>query len=304
MSAEPGASHRQLDGPGDGLVQAGVEQPQPVDACSPITESMRSAAASWAWSASRVWSAVLPGATVVPGGADLGQLPAGLVGVQPPAGVGEDLAPLGDVPDLLDAGVEAAADLEQPVLERTLRHVADGLVEAAAGLHGVADELPPRLLHPERVDARALGRPGGWRGRPAPRSRAARRARRSGRTRARPTAAAAPVARMADGEVTARATFGLKNRSRKLSRTGLEVAHDRGEHLVDRLRVGWRCTTAELVASAIVRSTPESAPEVKAIGKMRTGLPVSPCGRPQDLEHVPLLGLVVVAVRRRRARRR
>ena len=33
---------------------------------------------------------------------------------------------------------------------------------------------------------------------------------------------------------------------------------------------------AEFVASAIVRNTDESAPEVKAIGKMRTGLPVSP----------------------------
>ena len=97
----------------------------------------------------------------------------------------------------------------EPLPQGAAGHVADGLVEPSAGLDGVAHELPPRLLDAEGVDARPAVVP--WDGEPDPRrvpEQAGQRTRGGPKART-PTAAAAPVARMADGEVTARATFGL-----------------------------------------------------------------------------------------------
>src|SRR5690348_4934931 len=92
-----------------------------------------------------------------------------------------------------------------------------------------------------------------------------------------PAAAHAPVAMIADGDVTARATFGLKKRSRKLSlATGQKLLTT----AVNTLSIVFGSVAlydAELVASAIVFSTSASASLPNAIGKIRTGLPVSPC---------------------------
>ena len=55
LEVAPAARHRQLDGPGDGLVEPGVEQAELVEA-SAISWSMRVAEAAWAFSEAMVWA--------------------------------------------------------------------------------------------------------------------------------------------------------------------------------------------------------------------------------------------------------
>ena len=131
------------------------------------------------------------------------------------------LRAVGDLPALAHAGLHALADLREPVAERAGLGRLHRAVEARLGLQRRPHEPSPRLSQRERVDVLALGRTrDGERDTARPRERSHSGSRHAAGGPATIAAAAPPPAsRIAPGEVMARATGGVKNRSRKRSAT-------------------------------------------------------------------------------------
>ena len=182
------------------------------------------------------------------GGGDLA--PDG-VGVDPPAGIDEVVAAAGDPPHLLDARCRPAP--RSPAAGRASGPrgpTATASWNRAAGLQRVGDVAAPRLGERERVDPGVGGRAGDGGGDPSGPGRAApsTAAPMTPPPARMPMLAPAPRARIPSGEVIARATGGVKNRSRSDSprpcrgegygrATDLEVADHGDEDLVDRAGV-------------------------------------------------------------------
>ena len=109
-------THRQLDDPGDELAQAGVEQAQAVlgggdDLVHPPSGVELGLEGLGGGDQRRVLLELGPGRELAELGGDRPE-------VDPGPGLGQGVAALGDLPALLDAGVDAILDLAEAVLER------------------------------------------------------------------------------------------------------------------------------------------------------------------------------------------
>ncbi len=154
--------------------------------------------------------------TVAAGRIELGPLPADVGHVDVAAGDRQVVAGLGHPPALLHAGDDALVDLGQAVVQRAL----PARWRARVNWRWACSASRTKLRHGSRsatgVDAAASPGRGGWR-RPPGRPRRPRRCRRrpppAARPRCRPTRRP-PASRMPPGDVIARATWGVRNRSR------------------------------------------------------------------------------------------
>ena len=195
--------HRQLDGPGDRLVEPGVEQLELGLGLGDRAASSRSAVAIWASSASAVRSSFEPAAQAcagvvldgrpAPGGPRRRRRAARAAVSCAPR---RAMRPTSRMPSSMRSPMDSSRSRIGPASVGRHR-----LVEADLGLEGLDDEAPPRLGQGERVDpldGRVLGHGGEHPRRPAPRRR--RRGRpRSGSPVAMARLAPAPASRMLAG---------------------------------------------------------------------------------------------------------
>jgi hypothetical protein len=157
----PAGPRRELDGPRDGLVEAGVEHPElGTGARDHRVHAGHGVALGPERAGDRVVHVVAAArdlvragrALVCRGDAERGQ-PAVEVGDVDLASRRDQAIPaLRDLPGLADGRVDAVRDLAQAVVQRPLRRAVDGGVEPAPRLERLLHEASPRLVDRERID--------------------------------------------------------------------------------------------------------------------------------------------------------